>query len=142
MPDPPAHTVGGVAHQGRITRIDRGRALVAVGEETHSVIDTGVHDLTVGDHVRFEGDVVVELLPRTSLLTRLGHDGNEQPIAANVDLYSPVLLDACAIPSSLFTATFAMARVVGWCAHVLEQAAEAKIIRPAAYYVGPPPDLA
>ena len=62
-------------------------------------------------------------------------------LAANVDLYSPVLLEACAIPAGLFTATFAVARVVGWCAHILEQATEAKIIRPAAYYVGPPPDL-
>jgi ribosome biogenesis GTPase len=106
MPDPPAHTVGGVAHHGRITRIDRGRALVAVGEETHSVIDTGVHDLTVGDHVRFEGDVVVELLPRTSLLTRLGHDGNEQAIAANVDLVVLVAgLDRPVKPGRLLRAT-------------------------------------
>jgi citrate synthase len=62
-------------------------------------------------------------------------------LAANVDLYSPVLLDACAIPRTLFTATFAVARVVGWCAHILEQAMESKVIRPAAYYVGPPPDF-
>jgi citrate synthase len=62
-------------------------------------------------------------------------------LAANVDLYSPVLLDACAIPRNLFTATFAMARVVGWCAHILEQATETKVIRPAAYYIGPPPDV-
>jgi len=62
-------------------------------------------------------------------------------LAANVDLYSPVLLDACAIPRNLFTATFAVGRVVGWCAHILEQAMEGKIIRPGAYYVGPAPDL-
>jgi citrate synthase len=63
-------------------------------------------------------------------------------LAANVDLYSPMLLDACAIPRNLFTATFAVARVVGWCAHILEQALEAKVIRPAAYYIGPPPTSA
>ncbi|MGE0730729.1 MAG: citrate/2-methylcitrate synthase [Acidimicrobiia bacterium] len=62
-------------------------------------------------------------------------------IAPNVDLYSPVLLEACGIPPGLFTATFAVARVVGWCAHILEQAAEPKVIRPAAYYVGPPPEI-
>jgi citrate synthase len=62
-------------------------------------------------------------------------------IATNVDLYAPVVLEACGIPRSLFTATFAAARIVGWCAHALEQAAEPKVFRPAAYYVGPPPEL-
>jgi len=75
-----------VEQEGRITRIDRGRALVAVGDEQHSVVDDGSHDLTVGDNVRFDGEKLVELLPRSSLLSRLGHDGAEQAIAANVDL--------------------------------------------------------
>jgi ribosome biogenesis GTPase len=72
--------------KGRITRIDRGRALVAVGDDQHSVVDTGAHGLTVGDHVRFDGESLVDLLPRTSLLSRLGPDGEHQAIAANVDL--------------------------------------------------------
>lgn len=59
---------------------------MTVGDETHSVVDTGAEDLTVGDRVRFDGETLAELLPRTSLLTRLGHDGNEQAIAANVDV--------------------------------------------------------
>lgn len=93
-------------HEGRITRIDRGRALVAVGEEIHSVVDTGAHDLTVGDRIRFEGETLLELLPRTSLLTRLGHDGNEQAIAANVDLVVLVAgLDRPVKPGRLLRAT-------------------------------------
>jgi len=95
-----------VEHEGRITRIDRGRALVAVGEEIHSVVDTGAHDLTVGDRIRFEGETLLELLPRTSLLTRLGHDGNEQAIAANVDLVVLVAgLDRPVKPGRLLRAT-------------------------------------
>ena len=93
-------------HEGRITRIDRGRALVAVGETMHSIVDTGAHDLTVGDRVRFEGETLVELLPRTSLLTRLGHDGNEQAIAANVDVVVLVAgLDRPVKPGRLLRAT-------------------------------------
>lgn len=106
MLDPPAPTVGGVEHEGRITRIDRGWALVSVGTEVHSIMDTGTHDLTVGDHVRFEGETLLELLPRTSLLTRLGHDGNEQAIAANVDLVVLVAgLDRPVKPGRLLRAT-------------------------------------
>jgi citrate synthase len=60
-------------------------------------------------------------------------------IAANVDLYAAAVLEGCGIPPELLTPTFAVARIVGWCAHVLEQAEERKIIRPGAHYVGPPP---
>ncbi len=60
-------------------------------------------------------------------------------LVANVDLWSSVLLEACGVPRTLFTATFAMSRIVGWCAHALEQCAEPKVIRPSAYYVGPMP---
>jgi len=91
---------------GRITRIDRGWAQVAVGDEQHPVVDTGAHDLTVGDHVRFDGETLVELLPRSSLLTRLGADGEPQPIAANVDLVVVVAgLDRPVKPGRLLRAT-------------------------------------
>ncbi len=60
-------------------------------------------------------------------------------LVTNVDFYASVVLDAVGIPRSLFAQTFAVARVVGWCAHILEQATDPKIIRPDAYYVGPPP---
>ncbi|MGY9074285.1 MAG: citrate/2-methylcitrate synthase [Acidimicrobiales bacterium] len=62
-------------------------------------------------------------------------------LAPNVDLHSAVVLEGCGVPRGLFAATFAAARMVGWCAHALEQAHDNKIIRPAARYVGPLPDM-
>jgi ribosome biogenesis GTPase len=95
-----------VEQEGRITRIDRGRALVAVGDEQHPVVDTGEHGLAVGDHVRFEGETLVDLLPRTSLLTRLGAEGVPQAIAANVDVVLVVAgLDRPVKPGRLLRAT-------------------------------------
>jgi citrate synthase len=57
----------------------------------------------------------------------------------NVDLYSGVLYHALGIPTDLFVPLFAISRVVGQAAHVLEQHAGGKIIRPSAEYVGEPP---
>ncbi|MGH9150191.1 MAG: citrate/2-methylcitrate synthase, partial [Acidimicrobiales bacterium] len=58
---------------------------------------------------------------------------------ANVEFYAGVVMDHCGLPRELFTPTFASSRVIGWCANVLEQATDNRIIRPSARYVGPPP---
>lgn len=57
----------------------------------------------------------------------------------NVDLYSGSLYRYLGIPDYLFPPLFECSRVAGQCAHVLEQRANRKIIRPAAEYVGPEP---
>jgi citrate synthase len=56
----------------------------------------------------------------------------------NVDLYSGVLYHELGIPTDLFIPLFEMSRVAGQAAHVLEQHAGGKIIRPSAEYVGEP----
>jgi citrate synthase len=71
-------------------------------------------------------DILAELKPGRELHT-------------NVEFYAGVVMELCGLPRSMFTPTFAAARVVGWSANILEQAADTKIIRPAARYVGPPP---
>src|SRR5919201_1590875 len=58
---------------------------------------------------------------------------------ANVDLYSGSLYRYLGIPNDLFTPIFECSRVAGQAAHVLEQHANNKIIRPAAEYIGPEP---
>ena len=58
---------------------------------------------------------------------------------ANVEFYAGVVMDHCGLPRALFTPTFASSRVIGWCANILEQAGDNRIIRPSARYVGPPP---
>lgn len=55
----------------------------------------------------------------------------------NVDFYSASLQHYMGIPGDLFTCVFAASRIIGWCAHVLEQLADNKIIRPSSNYVGP-----
>ncbi|HLW61191.1 MAG TPA: citrate synthase [bacterium] len=61
----------------------------------------------------------------------------EKHLHANVDFYSASTYYALGIPLELFTPVFAVSRISGWSAHVLEQYADNRLIRPRAEYVGP-----
>jgi citrate synthase len=63
----------------------------------------------------------------------------DRPLAANVEFFTAVLLDAVGLPREQFAPTFAVGRVAGWCAHVVEQRRVGRLIRPASRYVGPMP---
>jgi citrate synthase len=57
----------------------------------------------------------------------------------NVEFYAGVVMDSCRIPREMFTPTFVSSRVIGWCAHILEQVSDNRLIRPSARYAGEPP---
>ena len=61
----------------------------------------------------------------------------ETKIDANVDFYSASTYYMLGIPIELFTPVFAVSRIAGWTAHVLEQYANNRLIRPRAEYIGP-----
>ena len=58
-------------------------------------------------------------------------------LPANCDFYASPVLYTLGLPVELYTAIFASSRVVGWCAHYLEQVENNKLMRPIAEYVGP-----
>ncbi len=60
----------------------------------------------------------------------------ERNLFANVDYYSAIVLYTVGIPVDLFTPLFAMSRIAGWTAHIIEQWADNRLIRPKAQYVG------
>jgi citrate synthase len=55
----------------------------------------------------------------------------------NVEFYSGVVMNTVGLPRDMFTPTFACSRAVGWTSAVVEQAANNRLIRPSAIYVGP-----
>ncbi|CAM2759460.1 2-methylcitrate synthase [Legionella steigerwaltii] len=64
---------------------------------------------------------------------------NEKKLFPNLDFYSASAYHYCGIPTFLFTPIFVMSRITGWSAHVFEQRANNKLIRPTSEYTGPEP---
>jgi citrate synthase len=119
--------------------VERGDRLMGFGHRVYKTDDPrslmlrGVADALGGDKMELARHieataikVLDELKPGRRLYT-------------NVEFYAGIVMDRCGIPRELFTPTFAASRVIGWCAHILEQAADNRLIRPSAHYVGPPP---
>ena len=81
---------------------------------------------------RARGDMRLYDIAREVERTVLEHT----KVYANVDLYSGLCYHAMGVPTELFTPIFAISRVVGWTAHILEQWSDNRLIRPRADYVG------
>jgi citrate synthase len=79
-----------------------------------------------GDLSWYESSIIVERVVRES-----------KGLYANVDFFSASAYHALGIPTDLFTPIFACSRIAGWSAHVLEQYANNRLMRPRAEYVGP-----
>ena len=61
----------------------------------------------------------------------------EKKLFPNLDFYSASAYHYCGIPTPLFTPIFVMSRITGWSAHVFEQRADNRLIRPTSEYTGP-----
>lgn len=86
-----------------------------------------------GDNPLYDDARLVERV----VLRVLGELKPHRALATNVEFYTALILRSLELPLPVFTPTFAVARVGGWTAHVLEQAREDRLIRPRAAYVGP-----
>lgn len=119
--------------------VEKGERIMGFGHRVYKTDDPrslmlrGVAQRLGGDKAAFATqvektvvDVLAELKPGRHLY-------------ANVEFYAGVVMDRCGLPRELFTPTFASSRVIGWCANMLEQAADNRIVRPSARYVGLPP---
>jgi citrate synthase len=119
--------------------VSRGERIMGFGhavyrtEDPRNVMLRDVAQGLGGDLV----DLAVEVEKTTlAVLAELKPD---HPLYANVEFYAGVVMDACGLQRDMFTPTFAVSRVIGWCANIAEQAEQRQIIRPSARYVGPVP---
>jgi citrate synthase len=63
----------------------------------------------------------------------------DRVLATNVEFWAAVVLDFAEVPAAMFTPMFSCARTAGWSAHIVEQKATGRLIRPSARYVGEGP---
>ncbi len=128
-----AHVRRVVAEDGRIMGF--GHRVYRVRDPRADVLGAALGRLfpARGDNPLYDDARVVERVVLRVLAELKPH----RALATNVEFYTALLLHALELPVPVFTPTFAVARVGGWTAHVLEQAREDRLIRPHAAYVGP-----
>jgi citrate synthase len=92
----------------------------------------------IAKHMTGRNDGAQRLLETAQELEKvvIGDLGSEKGIYPNVDFYSGLVYSCLGIPTYLFTPTFAVARVAGWTARVLEYMKNNRIFRPRAIYTG------
>lgn len=118
--------------------LDRGDRLMGFGHRVYKAEDPRAEILR-GMAREASTPEFFELSQRTEerALTMLHERKPDRRLYTNVEFYSAAVLSAVGLPGDMFTPTFAVSRVAGWTAHVLEQVANNRLIRPQSEFVGP-----
>ena len=135
------------AREWATAELAAGRRIMGFGHAVYRSRDPRsdlLREIALGLGAELGGDLGGDLVERAvavegHILDALREAKPERALPSNVEYYAGVVMAAAGLPRSLFTPTFAVSRSVGWCAHAVEQAAAAKLIRPSARYVGSPP---
>jgi citrate synthase len=122
-----------------------GRRIMGLGHRVYRVRDPRAHVLETALAALEAGGVASRYLALARSVERaaveaLAAHRPERRLRTNVEFYTAVLLDALGIPRALFTPVFAAARAAGWIAHIAEERAVDRLIRPRQRYVGPLPE--
>jgi citrate synthase len=108
-----------------------GHAVYTLSDPRTTLLKEKAHQLAV-EKGREKEFLLYDAVERIGINVFTEKKGTAKNVCANVDLYSGFVYDALGIPTELFTPLFAVARIVGWCAHRIEEViCNQKIIRPA-----------
>jgi citrate synthase len=133
----PAHAAEFVA-----TCLASGRLVMGMGHREYRVVDPRskiVHRLAqeIASAPRERRLLATLAAVDAAFVAQTAH--KKRALQANLEFYKGVVYQALGLPPQFFTATFALARIFGWAAHIVEQRADNRLVRPAANYIGPAP---
>ena len=133
--------VGSVDHAEAWIReaLDRGERLMGFGHRVYRAYDPRAAALrTVAEGMEHKPEWLQLAIEVEDVALRiLAEKHPDRPLKTNVEFYAAPVLMGVGLTPDLFPATFSLARHAGWTAHVLEQAADNRLIRPDVNYVGP-----
>ena len=135
------HRVGTPEHAEEWVRdaVARGERLMGFGHRVYRAYDPRARALRqVVEAMEHKPDWLALAIKVEDVALRvLAEKHPERALKTNVEYYAAAVLQGVGLTPDLFPATFALARHAGWTAHVIEQAASNRLIRPDAIYTGP-----
>lgn len=120
-------------------RLERGERLMGFGHAVYQAPDPRTTVLrALAKEIDSERAALAEVVEKTGvrLLNERKADKHRE---ANIELYAGMVVEYAGVPEELFGCTFAVARMAGWAANLLEQNDDNRIFSPAARYVGRKP---
>jgi len=120
------------------TALDEGRRVSGFGHRVYNVKDPRAKIL--GERSKELGEAAGSLKWYEMSTTIERYLAEEKGLAPNVDFYSASTYYQMGIPIDIYTPIFAMSRVGGWVAHIIEYIEDNRLIRPRARYTGPDPE--
>jgi citrate synthase len=119
--------------------LDKGERLMGFGHRVYRAYDPRAAALRqVAEAMEHKPDWLQLAIEVEDVVLRvLAEKYPDRPLKTNVEYYAAPVLMGVGLTPDLFSAAFSLARHAGWTAHVLEQAADNRLIRPDVNYVGP-----
>jgi 2-methylcitrate synthase len=125
------------AEKGILERLERKERIMGFGHRIYTVSDPRSGVIKEWAARLAESEEQKRLMRVAERIEKVMWDSRR--LFPNLDFYSALAYRFCGVPTELYTPLFVLARISGWMAHILEQRANNKLIRPISRYTGPEP---